>query len=224
MGQFQDLTGQQFGRLTVLHRAMDCYSKSGIKKIMWLCKCDCGNTKEVSSNSLTNGTTSSCGCLKKELLAKRNKETAKWKGDTAQHKRLANIWHTMIKRCDRPNRNDQHLYYDKGIKVCPEWYDWFTFKEWALSHGYTDELTIDRIDSNGNYEPNNCRWVTQKVQANNTSKNKLITYKDKTQTLSQWCDELNLDYFRTKARLNNCNYTPEEAFELDRYELRESNK
>lgn len=215
------LVGQKFGRLTVLED-LGTNDKSGRKL---RCKCDCGKEVIVSQILLRTGNTQSCGCLHSDSVSLRNKETACWNGDSkSEYERLYHIWCAMRNRCDSTSNIHYDLYGGRGIKVCPEWYDWFTFKNWALSHGYSNELTIDRINSNGNYEPNNCRWATYKEQANNVSNNKLITYKGKTQTLSQWCDELNLDYFRTKARLNNCNYTPEEAFELGKYELRDSNK
>lgn len=214
------LVGQKFGRLTVIED-LGCDEKSDRKL---RCKCDCGNEVIVSQILLRTGNTQSCGCLQSELTAQRNKETGCWNGDSTnpKYERLYRIWGAMRNRCDSPLNIHYNLYGGKGIKVCDEWYNWFIFKDWALSHGYQDDLTIDRIDGNGNYEPSNCRWATVTEQANNVSTNKLLTYQGRTQTLAQWCDELNLDYFRTKARLNSCDYTVEEAFEFDRYQLRES--
>lgn len=211
------LVGQRFGRLVVLDDLG--IDENGERKLR--CKCDCGNEVIKSQTALRTGNTQSCGCLHSDMLIQRNKETASQNGDsTNENERLYRIWCAMKNRCNSSYHVRYDLYGGRGIKVCPEWLDWFTFKEWALSHGYDDDLTIDRIDSNGNYEPSNCRWATAKQQANNTSKNKIITYHNRTQTLAEWCDELGLNYFRTKAKLNTCNYTPEEAFELDKYELR----
>lgn len=137
------------------------------------------------------------------------------------YKRLYTIYSGMKNRCYTKSHKKYNLYGGRGICICDEWLNSFKeFKDWTLANGYSDELTIDRIDYNGNYEPSNCRWVTMKEQPNNTSKNKYLTYKGRTQTLSQWCDELNLDYFRTKARLNTCHMTVEQAFELPKQQLR----
>lgn len=213
-----DLTGQKFGRLTVIGLA----EKQTLGCQTWLCQCECGNTclHETGDLTQTRSPVQSCGCLHSEMLAQRNKETASLNGDSVVYERLHQCWSAMKNRCNSSSNTNYHLYGGRGIKVCNEWYDWFTFKEWALSHGYQNDLTIDRIDVNGNYEPNNCRWTTLQEQANNTRTNKMLFYKDEWDTLANWCRRLNLDYFRTKARLNICGYTVEEAFELGRYELR----
>ena len=215
-----DLTGQRFGRLLVEGPAPNEYKKPGRR--MWQCRCNCGTIcyHQTSDLTKTKDPVQSCGCLHSEILAKRNKETAKWLGDTQKHERLHQIWGAMKNRCESVLNDNYYLYGGRGITICEEWHDWFIFRDWALSHGYADNLTIDRIDTNGNYEPDNCRWVTQQVQANNTNRNKYLLYKGETDTLANWCRRLNLDYFRTKARLNTCGYSVEEAFELRRYELR----
>lgn len=123
----------------------------------------------------------------------------------------------MLNRCEHTNNKNYNLYGGRRIKVCAEWHKWETFRDWALDNGYKYGLTIDRIDRNGNYEPSNCRWVTMDVQVNNKSNNKYITYQGRTQSLADWCRELELDYFRTKARFNSCGMTPEQVFELPRY-------
>lgn len=214
--------GKKFGRLEVLKDVGRRKEKEQDRstQLFYQCKCDCGKIIEISHNRLSAGV-QSCGCLHSEILAKRNRETAKYNGDTTnpKYKRLHQIWNAMKNRCLSPlNKNYEH-YGGKGITICEEWLDWFKFKEWALNNGYTDELTIDRIDYNGNYCPENCRWTTWEVQANNTSSNKMIEYEGRTQTLSMWCKELGLDYFRTKARFNVCGMTPEEAFTLEKYEV-----
>lgn len=214
----KNLIGQKFNRLQVLEKVeTDIYQPT-----KYLCLCDCGNTVVVDQSSLLNNNTRSCGCLHKELLVKRNKEQAKLNGDSVNplYRRIHQIWSGMKARCYSPNHTYYNLYGEKGICICDEWLEWENFKSWALSNGYSDDLTIDRIDGDKDYCPENCRWVTYKEQANNVSSNKILTYKGKTKTLSQWCDELFLNYSRTKARINNCNYTIEEAFELGKYEKR----
>lgn len=174
---FIDLTGQRFGRLTVVKKAP---KKSYSKQSFWECKCDCGNIIVSSSQGLRNGHIKSCGCYSHEL---RVKESTKH-GDSRT--RLYIIWSNMKDRTIRKTCTPYKYYGERGIKVCNEWLNYEVFKEWALSHGYSDELTIDRIDVNGNYCPENCRWATLETQANNTRRNHFITYKGETHTIAEW--------------------------------------
>lgn len=148
MGRFADLTGRRFGRLTALERT----GNDSNGRAIWRCRCDCGNEKEILAASLVHGFTKSCGCLRH-----------------GQSKtRLYHIWAHMIQRCEDPKSNKFHLYGGRGISVCEEWRkDFMAFRTWALENGYTDNLSIDRIDSNGNYEPSNCRWATASEQNRN---------------------------------------------------------
>ena len=116
--------------------------------------------------------------------------------------RLKIAWKNMRQRCYNPNFIYYCNYGGRGITICDEWQDFYAFERWAYANGYSDELTIDRIDNNGNYEPSNCRWVTMKVQNNNKRSNRLITYNGKTQTESQWADELGISFAVLRNRLH----------------------
>lgn len=137
--------------------------------------------------------------------------------------RLQNIYVNLKQRCYNPKSTFYKNYGGRGITVCDEWlnsemYDgrstkgWIAFKNWALSNGYADNLTIDRIDNSKGYCPENCHWVTMRTQQNNRRSNRLVTYKGKTQSLADWCRELNLNYGTIKCRIRR-NWTIEKAFE-----------
>ena len=226
MSKAIDLTGQRFGRLTVIERSE---SKNGIAA--WLCKCDCGNTKIVRGVDLTRGMTKSCGCFRHDFrtpdftgrkfgkltvlrkitsngghgalwecqcdcgektiarhddLKTGHKKSCGCYGKSGEshirhgktNTRIHRIWNAMKQRCTNPNFKQWKDYGGRGITVCDEWsrkngFD--NFYEWAISHGYRDDLEIDRIDNDGNYEPNNCRFVTHKENMNNRKRRKVNT-------------------------------------------------
>lgn len=190
-----NLTGKKFGRIIV-----GKYDKG-----KWECFCSCGNITYVRTNSLTSGRTQSCGCLGKE---RSSKSSTKHGGTNT---RLYSIWRNMKCRCSCPTASKYEIYGGKGIRVCDEWLPFTGFRDWALTHGYSNNLSIDRINSDGNYEPKNCRWVTYKVQGNNTKQNHIITYNNKTQTLAEWADELGFSYKVLSERIRR-KWSIERAF------------
>lgn len=184
----KDITGQKFGKLTVIKTSGK--SKSG--NIKWLCKCECGNTTEVVGSKLRNGHTKSCGCLKFSEQARGYSAT-----------RLYRIWTNMHRRC-YDSRHDKFKWYgNKGITICNEWHQFINFRTWALANGYSDDLSIDRIDSKGIYEPSNCRWQTQKQQMNNVSSNKILYFRGKKYTQSEFADNFNLSYHTVRNRIRS---------------------
>jgi len=131
--------------------------------------------------------------------------------------RLSVIYWGMKNRCYKPNHQSYKRYGGRGITICEEWLEPYIgfkrFKKWALENGYKNELTIDRIDVNKGYSPENCRWITNKEQQNNRRDSHTVTYMGKTQTLAQWCEELNLDYDKTQMRINKLHWNIEKALE-----------
>lgn len=163
MSSLVDLTGQKFGRLVVLGRGTQKYKGNAF----WRCQCDCGSVVDVASNHLRSGRVQSCGCLGRENSAKSHTTHG------GSHTRLYGVWACMISRCYTPSNTSYQRYGAKGVKVCDEWRkDFAAFQNWAMSNGYDEtakrgECTIDRIDVYGNYEPNNCRWVSMSAQNKN---------------------------------------------------------
>lgn len=196
MSALIDLTGRKFGRLTVIERAEDKVLPSGGRKTQWLCKCDCGNYTIVMSNNLIRNHTRSCGCLQKEKVFGGRKTHGLSKT------RLYRIFNKIRDRCYNPNNPKYNKYGGRGITICDEWLnDFRNFYKWSMANGYKENLTIDRIDGNKGYSPENCRWVDQEEQQNNRSNNHLITYKGETKTLAQWAKELNIKESTIRSRI-----------------------
>ena len=206
----KDLTGMKFGRLTVEKRLDDRIYKNGKAYPLWLCRCDCGNTKAVIGGNLTRGLTKSCGCLQKEKAS-----NAKYKhGDTDS--RLYNVWSAIKRRCFNSSVPEYHRYGGRGITMCEEWFDYNTFRNWAYNSGYKSdaprgECTIDRIDNDGNYCPENCRWVSQQEQMNNVSYNHYIACNGETHTVAEWSRIRGIPYAILLQRLNRYKMSAEKA-------------
>lgn len=198
MGKFKDLTGLQFGRLTVVARAEN--ASNG--RVQWTCMCDCGNTTVCRAFNLQNGHTRSCGCLHED--GTRTTHGMKWT-------RLYRVWESMKTRCNNPRSQRYVDYGGRGITVCPEWAESFeAFRDWALANGYQDDLTIDRIDNDGPYSPDNCRWTTMEVQGRNKRNNYFLTHDGKTLTISDWGKETGIER-RTIAKRKQLGWSDAKA-------------
>lgn len=187
----KNLLGQRFGRLVVIQKLPKKNNRG-----MWLCKCDCGNVKELSCNVLTCGKTKSCGCLQKDI-AKKNKTK-----HNGKYTRLYNTWLNIKRRCYNPSSKAFPYYGAKGIKMYDKWiHDFSAFKDWAYKNGYNDTLTIDRINNDGDYEPNNCRWVDMITQENNRTNNRHIYYNGNEYTLFDLSEISKVGYKTLHQRL-----------------------
>lgn len=201
-GNFEDLTGQKFNRLTVIKRMEnDKYHNT-----KWLCRCDCGKEVIVYALALKNGDTNSCGCLKKDLAKE------KFSKHGLSKTRIYKTWIHIKERCINPKKTGFEYYGGRGIEICQEWLNFENFYEWSIKNGYANNLTIDRINVNGNYEPSNCRWATQKEQANNKRNNHFITYNNETHTIAEWAEILNMKASTLHSRIALLNWSIEKSF------------
>lgn len=202
MGKVIDLTGQRFGRLLVLKRVKN----DKHNKAKWACICDCGKEVVVLGNDLRQGKTTSCSCAQKDMITQSN--TIHGESES----RLYNIWKKIKKRTNDKADKDYKNYGGRNIRICKEWeVDFLVFKEWALSSGYNDSLTIDRKDNNKSYSPENCRWVSMKVQNRNKRNNREITYQGTTKTLVEWAEYLGINRGTLLTRLR-VGWSVEKAF------------
>lgn len=202
--RLKDLTGQKFGRLTVIERAPN----KG-KKTMWRCKCDCGNETVVAGGNLTNGHIVSCGCYNDERRIEAHTKHG------MSNKKMYATWLSRRRRCYDTRCPAYKNYGGRGITMCDRWRDDFgAFYEDVSKMPHYGEVgyTLERIDNNGNYCPENCCWATAKQQSNNRRSNVMIAYLGRTQTLGQWVEELGLNYKRTRKRIRDLNWSAERAF------------
>lgn len=180
MGAKLDLQGRRFGKLLVLEED----GKYGTN-IMWRCKCDCGNEVRVRAASLMSGNSTSCGCGRIEAI------TSHGMTDT----QLFNAWRAMKRRCQANNKQCYKDYRGRGITVCEEWeHDFNAFKEWSLSNGYENKpkISLDRIDNDKGYSPDNCRWTTPKVQSRNRRTTVFLDYNGERHCLAEWAEKLGI--------------------------------
>ena len=172
----KDLTGKRFGRLIVVERG----HRDKWRAWYWVCKCDCGKETHSRGTDLLSGVSSSCGCYNIEQARSSN-----IKHDLS-HSRVYRTHASMLQRCYNPKHTSFFRYGGRDITVCDEWKTFENFLKWSQDNGYTDKLTIERIDVNGNYEPSNCIWIPQKDQAKNTTRTNYITLNGETLSISEW--------------------------------------
>ena len=203
MGVLTDLTGERFGRLTITGRA----GSDAQRKPTWRCICDCGNIVVVRGAALKSGHTRSCGCYSHDIHTKHGEERT----------RLYAIWHSMKSRCFCKSHKFYSDYGGRGITVCEEWLSFANFRNWAYSTGYNPdapkwECTLDRIDYNGGYSPENCRWVSMEVQGSNKRNNRYFEFQGEVHSLKEWAEILGIKYQTLYARLTVHGMSVDDAF------------
>lgn len=194
MSKLIDLKGKRFGKLVVIEK----YGSLSNQKISWNCLCDCGNQKIIRANNLISGASKSCGCE----VGKSAKQRFTKHGYSNKIP-LYKVWTSIKQRCGNINNSRYKDYGGRGINICSEWRNNFKeFYDWAMSNGYKDNFSIDRINNDGNYEPNNCRFTDTKTQNNNSRHNHFITINFETKTIAEWCEKYSLTRSCFHNRLN----------------------
>lgn len=207
----EDLTGRRFGYLTIVGEV----ERRGIQ-IMWKCKCDCGNYIVSPRNNLMNGHTKSCGCKTKEMIGNATRVHGHSKT------RVWAIYSGMKARCYNENFPKYKDYGARGICICDEWLnDFMAFYNWSITHGYSDDLSIDRINVNGNYEPTNCRWATLEEQSYNKRNTLRLEFNGEEHSIKEWSEITGLSTDAIRSRLQR-NWSIEKT--LSTPQLRKSKK
>lgn len=193
--KLKDLTGERFGQLLVLSRA-----ENKGRRVMWLCQCDCGKQTTVQANHLRDGSTSSCGRC----------------ADARNSRLYTSVWNKIFQRCYNQNNPDYRNYGGRGVKVCDEWHSYTAFRDWAVANGYDESApygvcTLDRMDVNGDYSPDNCRFVGLKEQCRNKQYNHFITYRGERKTVAEWAEITGISASALYNRFNR-GWSVERAF------------
>lgn len=197
----EDLTGRTFGRLTVLRFA----GRDKHRHLIWTCQCECGNVRDVTKWNLLNGITVSCGCYTSDRARKQLTKHGFY------NNQFYSVWRDMMRRCYDVKQSCYDRYGGRGISVCDEWHNVESFIQWCESQPFKTGLTIDRIDNNKGYSPENCRFVTLKENQNNRSSNHVISYAGKSQTITEWAEETGLTPSCLYGRINRLGWSVERA-------------
>lgn len=205
--RLKDITGRRFGRLVAIEHTG--YTDRG--QSIWRFQCDCGNIYEAQSAPVVYGSVISCGCYNREKTAKKNFKHGF--SESGKKEKLYSVWCSMRKRCRNENDQMYKYYGGRGITSCEEWEDYPTFRKWAYENGYEEGLTIDRIDVNGNYSPDNCRWIPMAEQMQNTRRNKYLTFNGETKCIAEWSREIGVSHNTIQRRLSH-GWTIEEALTI----------
>lgn len=206
-----DLTGMKFGKLTVIEKAGYGVDKAGKRYALWKCKCECGNEKTYNQHTLVMGAAKSCGCMRKRY-------TNAHELHGLSRSRIYRTYYGMLYRCYSESDSRYSSYGGRGITVCDEWrgtYGFINFYNWAMENGYSDDLTIDRIDVNGNYEPSNCRWATREQQCNNQRTNVFYSVHGETLQMKQIVEKYHISETTLRSRMKRMNISMEEAVDYD---------
>lgn len=199
---FEDIEGQKFGKLTVI----GFVGKDKHRNTLWRCECECGNQKTIQANNLKNSHTKSCGCHNIQKIKERRTTHGHSTGERCS--RIYGIWMAMMRRCHNPNLKNYHRYGGRGITVCERWQ---VFENFLADMGEPlSGMSIDRVDNNIGYCPENCKWATPKEQANNRRSNCIIEFGGKSQTMAQWADETGIKWGTLYNRLKS-GWTTERA-------------
>lgn len=203
--------GQKYGKLTVIGFEKKVY-RSNQQAWLWRVRCDCGSETIVRPYKLFSGKTKSCGCMKVDRCKTYTEKYRTIHG--GRHERLYAIWHGMNERCYTRTHKDYKNYGGRGIAICDEWKDdYAVFREWAISNGYEDGLTIERKDYNADYCPTNCTWITIAEQTRNKRNNVRVQYDGKKWVLSELCAEKGLTYGTIYSRIFHRGWSVERAIE-----------
>lgn len=212
----KDITGERFGRLVATKR-LQSGTNGGAR---WLCLCDCGSETSTYLSNLASGRTASCGCYNNECRSERKRVHGATGSRMEQGKRRASllygVWSSMRGRCNNPTDSSYERYGGRGIAVCLAWDDFRVFEEWALTSGYSHSLSIDRIDNDGPYSPDNCRWATAKTQCRNRRVTPRMTYRGKTASVAEFAEEYGIPYDTLRQRVGRYGWSAERAIEIPR--------
>lgn len=193
--QVKDISGQRFGRLVVVG-----FSHTKRWRAYWYCRCACGTVKSIRGDSLRSGRIVSCGCYNREIRipASVAASTTHGMSGTPEH----NAWKAMKGRCDNPNNREYPYYGGRGIQVCARWRESFETFYADMGPRPSRKHSLDRIDNDGDYSPDNCRWATRIMQANNKSSNRILEFNGKRQTIAEWSRETGISEKNITGRLN----------------------
>lgn len=189
--------GSRYGRLIVMNLSG---KKGNHGEKYYDCQCDCGSLATVSKRHLITGHTKSCGCYHRDIAIENGKKGVHYQSKSRLHR----TWTGMQTRCFNPKHDQYHHYGGRGITVCPEWMGtqgFLSFYNWAISNGYSDNLTIDRINNDGDYAPDNCRWANRQTQNNNTRQNRFIEINGEIHTMAEWARLKGIPYKRLSDRV-----------------------